>query len=108
VEALAAKGEAMIELGESDKEKLLAVYSDIAKYIDVNDNKVFSFMWKLFNRLELQGKALKLAVKHHEDKQNKESDKIVTDILQGLGWEHVVRFLDLSKPAKYPTDYQPF
>ena len=42
VEALAAKGEAMIELGESDKEKLLAVYSDIAKYIDVNDNKVNS------------------------------------------------------------------
>merc|ERR1712112_385505 len=51
VEALAAKGEAMIELGESDEEKLLAVYSDIAKYIDVNDNKVFSFMWKIFNRL---------------------------------------------------------
>jgi len=108
VEALAAKGEAMIELGEADKDKLLAVYSDIAKYIDVNDNKVFSFMWKLFNRLDLHGKALKLAVKHHEDKNNKESDKIVTQILQGLGWEHVVRYLELSKPAKYPTDYQPF
>ena len=43
VEALAAKGEAMIELGETDKEKLLGVYSDIVKYTDANDNKVMLF-----------------------------------------------------------------
>ena len=47
VEALAAKGEAMMELNEKDKDadcegKLLSVYSDIAKYIDVNDSKVQS------------------------------------------------------------------
>ena len=46
VEALAAKGEAMMELSEKDKDadndKLLSVYSDIAKYIDVNDSKVQS------------------------------------------------------------------
>ena len=115
VEALAAKGEAMIELGETDKEKLLGVYSDIVKYTDANDNKVmpfefeylylckilgimlfefsqvFSFASKLFKRLELHGKALKVAVKHHEDKQNKDSDKIVSDILRELGWAHAVR-----------------
>ena len=45
VEALAAKGEAMLELGEKDKEtELLTVYSDIAKYTDVNDSKVFIFI----------------------------------------------------------------
>jgi len=108
VEALVAKGEAMIELGEADKEKLLAVYSDIAKYIDVTDAKVFNFMWKLFKRLGLLGKALKVAVKHHEDKQTKDTDKIVMDILKEIGWAHAVRFLELGKPAKYPTDYQPF
>merc|ERR1712241_1278831 len=90
VEALVAKGEAMIELGEADKEKLLSVYSDIAKYIDVTDAKVFNFMWKLFKRLGLLGKALKVAVKHHEDKQTKDTDKIVMDILKEIGWAHAV------------------
>ena len=52
---------------------------------------MFSFAWKLFKRLELHGKALKVAVKHHEDKQNKDSDKIVSDILRELGWAHAVR-----------------
>ena len=54
-------------------------------------SQVFSFAWKLFKRLELHGKALKVAVKHHEDKQNKDSDKIVSDILRELGWAHAVR-----------------
>ena len=91
--------------------------------------QVFNFMWKLYKTLGLHGKALKLAVKHHEEKQTKESDKIVSDIIAALGWEHVARykyylvailidyliilfylfrFLELGKPAKYPTDYQPF
>ena len=49
VEALVAKGEAMIELGEADKEKLLAVYSDIAKYIDVTDAKVNDYFQIVIN-----------------------------------------------------------
>ena len=41
VEALAAKGEALLELGDKEKESdLLTVYTDLAKYIDVTDNKV--------------------------------------------------------------------
>ena len=107
IEALVAKGEAMIELGETDQEKLLTVYSDISKYIDITDAKVresikifpilhfsiqvFNFTWKLFNKLELFGKALKVAVKHHEDKQNKESDEITSGILRSMKWDHVVR-----------------
>ena len=53
--------------------------------------QVYGFVWKLYSRLGLQGKALKMAVKHHEEKQNKETDKVVTDILKELGWAHVVR-----------------
>ena len=48
-------------------------------------------MWKLFKRLGLLGKALKVAVKHHEDKQTKDTDKIVMDILKEIGWAHAVR-----------------
>ena len=40
VEALASKGEAMLEKGEQDKEKLLELYTDIVKYTDQNDAKV--------------------------------------------------------------------
>ena len=53
--------------------------------------KVFTFMWKLFKQLELYGKALKIVVKHHEDKRTKETEKIVVEILECLGWQHVVR-----------------
>lgn len=53
--------------------------------------QVYGFVWKLYSRLGLQGKALKMTVKHHEEKQNKETDKVVTDILKDLGWAHVVR-----------------
>ena len=38
-------------------------------------------MWKLFKQLGLHAKALKIAVKHHEEKQNKETEKIVVEIL---------------------------
>ena len=31
-------------------------------------------MWKLFKQLGLHAKALKVVVKHHEEKQNKEGD----------------------------------
>ena len=40
VEALAAKGEAMLERGEQDKEKMFGLYTDIVKYTDQNDAKV--------------------------------------------------------------------
>ena len=40
VEALTAKGEAMLEKGEQDKEKLLGLYTDIVKYTDQTDVKV--------------------------------------------------------------------
>ena len=40
VEALASKGEAMLEKGEQDKEKLFELYTDIVKYTDQNDAKV--------------------------------------------------------------------
>ena len=48
-------------------------------------------MWKLFKHLGLHAKALKVVVKHHEEKQNKETEKIVVEILKCLGWGHVVR-----------------
>lgn len=54
VDALTAKGEAMIETGELDKEKLLGVYTEIVKYTEQSDVKVgtkkqnvfeFNFVW---------------------------------------------------------------
>jgi len=108
VEAMAAKGEALIELEEKDNDKLLAVYTDIVKYIDLTDSKVFSFMWKLYRHLGLHGKAVKLAVKQLDEKQTKENEKILVDLLKCLGWDHVVRMLELGRPARYPVDFQPF
>merc|ERR1719456_917447 len=108
VEALAAKGEAMLERGEQDKEKMFGLYTDIVKYTDQNDAKVFSFMWKLFRQQGMLGKALKLAVKQLEDKQTKENEKVVVELLQGLGWDHVARLLKLGQPARYPVEFQPF
>ena len=49
-------------------------------------------MWKLFKQLGLHAKALKIVVKQHEDKQNKETEKIVVEILKCMGWDHVVRW----------------
>ena len=40
VEALAAKGEAMLESGMTDRDNLLSVYTDIVKYVDLSDSKV--------------------------------------------------------------------
>jgi len=108
VEALAVKGEAMIECGKTDRDSLLAVYTEVVKYVDLSDSKVFTFTWKLFKQLELYGKALKIVVKHHEDKRTKETEKIVVEILKCLGWDHVVRFLEYGRPAKFPADYKLF
>jgi len=108
VEALTAKGEAMLEKGEQDKEKLLGLYTDIVKYTDQTDVKVFGFMWKLFRQQGLPAKALKLSVKQLEDKQTKDNEKVVLESLQALGWDHIVRFIELGKPARYPGEYQPF
>merc|ERR1712192_221754 len=36
MEALAAKGEGLLETGEQDQEKLLQIYADLLKYTDVN------------------------------------------------------------------------
>merc|ERR1712025_1385896 len=64
-----AKGEGLLETGEQDQEKLLQTYTDLLKYTDVNDTKVFGFMWKLFRSQGLIAKAMKLAVKQLEDTQ---------------------------------------
>ena len=40
VEALAAKGEAMLECGMVEKDNLLEIYTDIVKYVDLSDSKV--------------------------------------------------------------------
>ena len=48
-------------------------------------------MWKLFRHQGLLAKALKLAVKQLEDKQTKDNEKVVLELLQGLGWDHVTR-----------------
>ena len=40
VEALAARGEAMIECGITERDDLLGVYTDIVKYVDLTDSKV--------------------------------------------------------------------
>jgi len=108
VEAIAAKGEALLEIGEQDREKLLTVYTDLVKYTEQTDSKVFGFMWKLFRHLGFSGKALKLAVKQLEEKQTKENEKYVTDSLQSLGWEHVTRVLEHGAPGRYPGEFQPF
>ena len=54
--------------------------------------QAFGFMWKLFRQLGLPAKALKLAVKQLEDKQTKENEKVVLELLLVLGWDHVVRY----------------
>merc|ERR1712096_127243 len=108
IDALAAKGEAVIETDVDDKEKLFEIYTEIIKYTEQSDAKVFGFMWKLFRQQGLLAKALKLSVKQLEDKQTKENEKVVMELLQAMGWDHAVRFLELGKPARYPVDYQPF
>merc|ERR1719397_801330 len=107
---LGMKSDVSENAGEQKKEndKLLAVYTDIAKYSDLTDSKVFSFMWKLYRHLGLYGKAVKLAVKQLDEKQTKENEKILVDLLKCLGWDHVVRMLELGRPARYPVDFQPF
>merc|ERR1712233_247681 len=96
MEALSAKGEGMLETGEQDQEKLLQTYTDLLKYTDVNDTKVFGFMWKLFRSQGLIAKAMKLAVK--------ELENTVQELAKQLGWTHVVRVLEFGRPARFPTD----
>jgi len=108
VDALAAKGEGMIELGVTDNEKLLNVYTDLLKYTEITDTKVFGFMWKLFRNMGLHAKAMKLAVKQLEDKASKENEAIVETLTEQLGWAHVARILKNGKAARFPADYQPF
>merc|ERR1712226_1030201 len=108
VEALAAKGEGMVELGVTDRDKLLQVYTDLLKYSEANDTKVFGFMWKLFRSLGLHAKAMKLAVKQLEDKSSKDNEATVQTLAEELGWGHIVRILKNGKPARFPADYQPF
>jgi len=107
IDALVAKGEAIIEL-DSDKEKLLEVYTDLLKFVDATDAKVFSFMWKFFKSQHFTAKAMRLAVKQYEDKQTLDNMKIVLELAKSMNLEHVVRLLEYGKPAMYPTDYQPF
>merc|ERR1712210_350327 len=85
MEALAAKGEGLLETGEQDQEKLLQISTDLLKYTDVNDAKVFGFMWKLFRNRGLIAKAMKLAVKQLEDKPGKEVENTVQELAKQLG-----------------------
>merc|ERR1712108_128373 len=101
MEALSAKGEGLLETGEQDQEKLLQIYTDLLKYTDVNDAKVFGSQG-------LIAKALKLAVKQLEDKPGEEVENTVQELAKQLGWTHVVRVLEFGRPARFPADYQPF
>ena len=51
VEALAARGEGMVELGEQDGEKLLQTYTDVLKYTEATDAKVLHLLSTLTSPL---------------------------------------------------------
>merc|ERR1712106_736415 len=93
VEALVAKGEALMELNPDDKEKTLEVYIELLKFVEATDSKVFSFMWKFFRGQKFVAKAMKLAVKQYEEKQTQENLKIVLELANALNLEHVIRLV---------------
>lgn len=62
-------------------------------------------MWKLFRQQGLLAKALKLSVKQLEDKQTKENEKVVMELLQAMGWDHAVRLYRMVVMRKILTSY---
>jgi len=108
IEALALKGEALIEVGGTRKEEVADVYSSIVKYCDPSDAKVVGFVVKYLTDLGLFAKALKYVVKQVEEKHTKELDIQVVDLLYKLGWNHAAKLMERSIPCKFPVAYQPF
>jgi len=108
LEALAAKGTAIIDGNVGSKDDLPQIYSTILKFTDAGDAKVVNFMVK---HAELGGqfaRALKLVMKQMEDKPSKELEKKAGALMKSLGWDHAAWFNERAFPAHYPNDFQPF
>jgi len=108
IDALAAKGGALLKIGGERKAEVSDVYSTIVKFCDPADTKVISFVVSYLTDINLYAKALKLSVKQVEEKNTKELNAQVVELLGKMGWDHAARLLERSLPAKFPVSYQPF
>jgi len=108
LEALAAKGDALIKIGDAKETDLDDIYSTILKYCDPTDAKVIAFVvnYLIFNNFF--AKALKLVVKQLDDKMNKDLMNQLIDLLHKMEWDYAARLTKLGMAAKFPPAYQPF
>ena len=121
VEALCKKGTSIANLIEAKEDKpesttslrwsvkdVYDIYSQLSTLIDLNDSRVYSFMFKYFMINEYFGRALKLALREQESKQNLDLDRLIINLCRRLHWTFGEAHFSRSLHVKQPPDYRLF
>jgi len=107
LEASAKKGLALCVLDrlEDASECLLQCF----QFVDQTDTKVAFFATVHAEKLGHYGRALKLIQHQLEEKPNSpDLDSRLPHIFDKLGWEHAAKMARLSKPLRFPTNFDLF
>lgn len=97
-----------IESCSVTEEDLNNTMLEVAKWVDVTDNKVLPLTIKHAVIRRQYGRALKLSLKQLDDKPNKDLEQKILELYSKLGWEHCVRHFSNWILVKYPQSYRPF
>ncbi|XP_055927693.1 tripeptidyl-peptidase 2-like isoform X2 [Argiope bruennichi] len=84
------------------------VYSELLKWTDQADTKIFGFTEKLCLAHGHFGKVLKLILKQQDEKRTLENEKKCIELYQKLGWDHCAAFFQRNMLVRYPLSHALF
>jgi len=80
----------------------------LQKHIDLEDSKLFSFLWKFYLKKKFYGKACKLILKQIDEKslsQQKDLDNKLLQLYQLMNMKYLINYQEHLIIAKYPLNY---
>ena len=107
LEATAKKGLALCILDRPDEASECLL--QCLQFVDQADSKVAFFATVHAEKLGHYGRALKLIQHQLDEKPNSpDLDNRLPHIFDKLGWEHAAKMARLSKPVRFPTNFDLF
>jgi len=88
--------------------QLQETYEMTVMMFDMKDKKIQTLSEKYFMAKKHYGSLMKVMLNQFEEKPTKEGQEKIIEVLQLLGWDHVVHSWKESMPNKYPADFLPF
>eukprot|EP00096_Caligus_rogercresseyi_P003722 TRINITY_DN171_c0_g1_i1.p1 TRINITY_DN171_c0_g1~~TRINITY_DN171_c0_g1_i1.p1 ORF type:complete len:1256 (+),score=320.81 TRINITY_DN171_c0_g1_i1:175-3942(+) len=106
IETLSIKGATLLE-----KDLLLEateVLFELSKFADATDSRIASFSFKHADKSAQYGRALKIQLKIFEEKASPDNYDKIIETLKKLSWDHATRHFSLTRPIKFPAQYELF